>query len=127
MDALVKLFSPLGRTTQSRYWLVLLCLAVGAFVVVDAEDYIGTIAVLIVIVALQIVVSVATLRRLRDAGWSGWWVLLCLFPVSITFDLFHLQVGSSTWQFLDVSTVVRLIPVSLACSQYPGQSPTTIV
>lgn len=111
MDALVKLFSPWGRTTQSRYWLVPLCLAVVAFGVAEAKDYIGTIAVLIGIGAIQIMLSVATIRRLRDADLSIWWVLLCLFPASITFDLFHLQVGSSTWQFIDVSAVVRLIPV----------------
>ena len=111
MDGLVELFSPWGRTTQSRYWFLLLCLAVGAFGIAEAKDYIGSMAVFILLGAIQIIIFVTTIRRLGDANWSRWWVLLCLFPASITFDLFHLQVGSSTWQFVDVSAVVRLIPL----------------
>jgi len=76
---------------------------------------------------LAIIYTVATLRRLHDAGFSRWWVVFCLFPMSITWDLFEVQVGMSTWQFVDLSTAIKLIPALIGLvSKTQGAPPSAL-
>jgi len=71
----------------------------------------GPLPSFLLLVLLQIIYTVITVRRLHDAGFSRWWVALCLFPMSITWDLFEIQVGTSTLQFVDFSNAIRSIPM----------------
>lgn len=65
---------------------------------------------LLLLALLMIIYTVTTVRRLHDAGFSRWLAVLCLFPMSITWELLEIQVGTSTWQFIDFSTAIKLIP-----------------
>ena len=107
---MASLISPFGRTTRRHYWLAVVSLAIGAFAVSQAIGSIRPVAA-VSLIAFQIILLVATLRRLHDTNWSRWWALLYLFPASITLDLFHVRIGESDWQFVDFSAIVRLTPV----------------
>lgn len=107
----IKHFSPWGRTSRSHYWLAVLLYGAGTLATLTAKDAVGPIFSLLVVVALDLIVSVATLRRLHDAGWSRWWALFCLFPAIITWDLLTVRLGASTWHFIEISMVIRLFPV----------------
>jgi uncharacterized membrane protein YhaH (DUF805 family) len=113
MDELRRLLSPWGRTSRSHYWQIVLVAALVLLVAMIAGDQIGRPAAATVIIAVQLAGFLATIRRLNDAGWSRWWLPLYLFPLSITVDLFHFQLGLSTWNFVDVSAAIRSIPVMI--------------
>jgi uncharacterized membrane protein YhaH (DUF805 family) len=84
------------------------------------KDIIGAAPGVMLILAAQFVVLIATSRRLNDSTWSRWWLMLFLFPDEMTWDLFRVQIDGSTWHFLDLSAPIRLIPVLiglLAASQ----------
>lgn len=93
--------------------MIVIASALVLLVAMSASDEIGRAAAVAVIVAVQLVGLLATIRRLNDAGWSRWWLMLYLFPLSITVDLLHLQLGVSTWNFVDVSAAIRSIPVMI--------------
>ncbi|SRR5258705_5798074 len=111
MRDLVTRLSPWGRTSRSHYWLIIFASALLSLGAVGAKDVVGAALLVMLLVAVQFVVLVATTRRLHDAGRSRWWLLLFLFPMSITWDLLRVQIGVSTWHFLDVSAAITLIPV----------------
>ena len=104
------LFSPWGRTSRSHYWLIILASALVLVGTWSAKNEVGA-AVAVAVIVVQLVGLIATVRRLHDAGWSRWWLALYLFPMTITWDLMHVQLGSSTWSVVDVSAAIRLIPV----------------
>lgn len=91
--------------------MIVIASALVLLVAMSASDEIGRAAAVAVIVAVQLVGLLATLRRLHDAGWSRWWLLLYLFPMSITLDLIQFTFGSATWTLVDLSAAIRLIPV----------------
>ena len=104
------ILSPWGHTSREHYWIVLIilgCIVVGMWAIGSA---LGSVPSLLLLALLVIIYTVATVRRLHDAGFSRWWAVLCLFPMSITWELFEIQVGTSTWQFVDLSTTIKLIP-----------------
>lgn len=103
--------SPWGRTTRAQYWLVSAVLAFGFAVIWANRDALGLVPSAVQLVAINLFYAVTTVRRLHDAGFSRWWAALCLFPMSITLDLFQMRVGGSTVQFVDISTVIRMIPM----------------
>ena len=79
---------------------------------------------LLLLAVLVIIYTVVTVRRLHDAGFSRLWVLLCLFPMSITWALFEIQVGTSTWQFVDLSTTIKLIPALIGLVSKTQEPPS---
>lgn len=111
MSSFRSLFSLWGRTSRSHYWLIVLALVLGLIGMLTAKNEIAAPVAVAVIVIVQLVGLIATVRRLHDAEWSRWWLALYLIPMTITWDLMHVQLGSSTWSALDVSAAIRLIPV----------------
>jgi uncharacterized membrane protein YhaH (DUF805 family) len=112
--------SPLGRTSRGHYWLVVLGSALMLLALWSFKDIIGAAPGVVLILATQLVVLIATSRRLNDSAWSRWWLMLFLFPDEMTWDLFQVQIDRSTWHFIDLSASIRLIPVViglLAASQ----------
>ena len=105
------LLSPWGRTGRGHYWLITLVFVLALVGVWSAKNEIGAAVAVAIIVLVQLFGLIATVRRLYDAGWSRWWLALYLFPMTITWDLIHVQLGSSTWSVVDVSVAIRLIPV----------------
>ncbi len=119
MRDFVTKFSPWGRTSRSHYWLIILAWALLLLAILRAKDVVGPVVCVVATLAMELVVLVATIRRLHDAGRSRWWVLLYWFPMTITWDLFRVQVGASTWQFLDVSAAITLIPILIGLLAAP--------
>ena len=104
-------FSPWGRTNRTHYWLIVGFTAILFFGAISAQKTVGTGAIVAPIIAAGVIVTIATIRRLHDAGWSRWWAMVYLFPMKITVDLFTVHVGSSDWHFLDVQSAIRQLPV----------------
>jgi uncharacterized membrane protein YhaH (DUF805 family) len=88
-----------------------LALVLGLIGAWSAKDEIDVPVAVALIVVIQLIGLIATVRRLHDAGWSRWWLALYLFPMTITWDLMHIQLGSSAWSVVDVSAAIRSIPV----------------
>ena len=103
-----------GRSTRSEYWYIFLifCLVGVAFtfilvaeVLLDVPDSFGvaTIAMMMGIGAAMLIPMYAvTVRRLHDAGQSGWMMLLLLIPLIGTvtifvFTLMESQPNANQW------------------------------
>ena len=102
-----------GRTSREHYWIALTilgCIVAGIWAI---GNKLGFAPSFLLLALLVMIYAMVTVRRLHDAGFSRWWAVLCLFPMSITFDLFEIQVAASTWQFVDLSTVIKLIPAMI--------------
>jgi uncharacterized membrane protein YhaH (DUF805 family) len=104
------ILSPWGRTSREHYWAALIIIGCGVTGIWAIGNALGSAPPLLLLALLVTIYAVATVRRLHDAGFSRWWAVLCLFPMSITWDLFEVQMGTSTWQFVDLSTAIKLIP-----------------
>jgi uncharacterized membrane protein YhaH (DUF805 family) len=114
MNALFQQLQFSGSTSRRTYWLAVLAgLAVAAVAVLNRDALPQPVPV-VVLAAVQLALVIATLRRLNDAGFSRWWILFALFPMNIAWDLFHVSVGSSQWQFFDMTMLIRSIPVLIA-------------
>ncbi len=100
-DLLTRL-SPWGRTTKSHYWLIILAFALLSVAAMSAKDIVDVRAVVAMGVAAELIVLVATIRRLHDAGRSRWWAILFLFPVDITVNLARVHVSAGTWNVLNI-------------------------
>ncbi|WP_041521635.1 DUF805 domain-containing protein [Gilvimarinus agarilyticus] len=77
-----------GRWTRTQYWMFFLVnfLIILGIVVVESLLKIGFISSLYGLV-LFIPSLAAAVRRLRDAGFSPWWILISLIPVIGTIAL----------------------------------------
>lgn len=142
MRDLLSRLSPWGRTTKGPYWLIMLACVLLSLAAISTKDMIGTAAAVATAVAAELVVLVATIRRLHDAGRSRWWAILFFFPMDITVDLlrvhvsagtwevlnfFPIHVGEANWSLIDVRTLITLIPViiGLLASSRPASPQTT--
>ena len=94
-DAFSKYVTFRGRSSRSAYWWFYLfgLLAVLAGLAIDAG--LGTGGVIYVLVALVLLLPnlAVSVRRLHDAGHSGWWMLIALVPLigAIVLLVFTLQ------------------------------------
>jgi len=86
-----------GRSSRSEYWWFQLWLAVWllAMLAVDGwNDLGGWVFLLAVLVVLPASISLCV-RRLHDAGYSGWWYWIQLLPFVGGFWLFILLIQPS--------------------------------
>ena len=94
-DAFSKYVTFTGRSSRSAYWWFYLfgLLVVVAALIIDFA--IGTYPIIYVVATLALLLpNLAVLvRRLHDAGHSGWWVLIGLLPLigAIVLLVFTLQ------------------------------------
>lgn len=119
--------SPWGRTSREHYWIALIILGCGVAGIWAMGSALGSAPSLLLLTVLVITYTVATVRRLHDAGFSRWWAVLCLFPMSITWALFEIQVGTSTWQFVDLSTAIKLIPALIGLVSKTQEPPPNVL
>jgi uncharacterized membrane protein YhaH (DUF805 family) len=119
------ILSPWGRTSREHYWITLIILGCSVAGIWAIGSALGSAPSLLLLALLEIIYTVATVRRLHDAGFSRWWAVLYLFPMSITWDLFEVQVGMSTWQFVDLSTAIKLIPALVGLVSKTQNAPPT--
>lgn len=63
-----------------------------------------------IFVCVAIVLLSVTARRLHDAGLSRFWVLLALFPFSVTWDLGGLNVGFVDVHLVALDDLIRNAP-----------------
>ena len=102
-DGLSKYVTFTGRSSRSAYWWFYLfgLLVVIAALIIDFA--IGTYPVIYLVASLALLLpNLAVLvRRLHDAGRSGWWVLIALVPLigAIVLLVFTLQgsEGPNQW------------------------------
>lgn len=88
-DALKKSFDASGKTTVSEFWkfmgLQIVLIIVAGIIdslfgpIMAPGQFIGAIGGIYILLTLPAVIC-ATIRRLRDAAYSPWWVLLMLIP-----------------------------------------------
>ena len=80
-----------GRASRSEYWwfqlgvvlvylIVAILLTLSAFCLPDTLVSLVSMLPFVLAVALFIPTLSVMVRRLHDAGFSGWWVLLCFIP-----------------------------------------------
>jgi uncharacterized membrane protein YhaH (DUF805 family) len=72
-----------GTAKRQEYWAVLIIsilLLVGGMVLVEGGSAAGAMIALGVLVASLWLLVATTIRRLRDAGLNGWWVILIFVP-----------------------------------------------
>ncbi|MFS8112810.1 DUF805 domain-containing protein [Rhizobium jaguaris] len=88
-DVLRDYFKLSGRLSRKGYWMYFLELMCCSFVLglVDAVFHIPHVPGLPIgwllgsfLLVMAIPNWTATVRRLHDANWRGWWVLVCLVP-----------------------------------------------
>ena len=121
------LLSPWGRTSRTHYRLIVLFSAFVFFAAWSTKDIVTPAVLAAVILVTQLIDLIATVRRLHDAGRSRWLLALCFFPASITWDLFSVPFGGSAWHFLDISAVIRFIPVIIGLLASSTSSPVNSV
>jgi uncharacterized membrane protein YhaH (DUF805 family) len=72
-----------GTAKRQEYWAVLVLSIVGiaiGFVVLEGSGGLGALIALILFVGTLWAVLAVTVKRLRDAGLSVWWILAILVP-----------------------------------------------
>jgi uncharacterized membrane protein YhaH (DUF805 family) len=89
-DAFRKYFVLEGRATRPQYWYFVLAMIIVEIIAFVLMAILGKIAAVLVTVVgiilalfwLAVIIPSITIavRRLRDAGFSGWFVLLALVP-----------------------------------------------
>jgi len=137
MRDLLTPLSPWGRTTKSHYWVIILAFALLSLAAMSVKDIVDVRALIATGVFAELIVLVATIRRLHDSGRSRWWAILFFFPMDITIDLarvhvsagtwnvlnvFPLHVSEANWNFVDLRTVITLIPVFIGLVAASDQS-----
>ncbi|MGB3408857.1 MAG: DUF805 domain-containing protein [Jannaschia sp.] len=72
-----------GRASRAEYWWfqVFIVVAVAASVILGSlSDIAGAVLMLCVGFGLVLPSFAATVRRMHDVGWSGWWILASVLP-----------------------------------------------
>jgi uncharacterized membrane protein YhaH (DUF805 family) len=81
-DAFAKYVTFSGRSSRPAYWwwylFTLIAVAIAAVIDLILGTYVLTVIVSVVILLPNLAVLV---RRLHDAGHSGWWILIGLLPL----------------------------------------------
>jgi uncharacterized membrane protein YhaH (DUF805 family) len=104
-------FNPWGQTKKRHYWgICALYVAVGFFIFF-LQSHLHPSVVVGGLTASSLLLFLHTLRRLHDAGHSRWWMLLTLFPISISVDIAQLNIGLFSLNFLNVGDLIRWSPV----------------
>lgn len=71
-----------GKIAREPYWMFMLIFFVGSLCVALIAGFLGLYFLnAMYTLFLMIPVIGMTVRRLRDVGFSAWWILLGLFPV----------------------------------------------
>jgi uncharacterized membrane protein YhaH (DUF805 family) len=101
---------PYGWTSRRTYRLAFLALAAAMAAAVGLVEagFAGLLAVGLVAAFAWLILLPLTVRRLRDAGLSLWWVLLMAFGVDIKFDA--LRMGPVEIP-IDPTDLLWLVPV----------------
>ena len=79
LDVLTKhYFDFSGEATRTQYWLFVLyaCIILACIYMFNAPNYVEDIFLLLLAIP-SLAISV---RRIRDIGLSGWWILIYLVP-----------------------------------------------
>lgn len=88
-----------GRSSRSEYWWAFLAILIGYLVVgfvggVMGET-VGSLFILVMLLAIILPSIAIAIRRLHDTDRSGWWYLLSLIPlVSLVLLFFYCQKGT---------------------------------
>lgn len=88
-----------GRSSRSEYWWAFLAIMIGYLVLGLVSgllgETIGSIVILIAMLAIILPSIAIAIRRLHDTDRSGWWYLLSLIPlVSLVLLFFYCQKGT---------------------------------
>ncbi|MGB0506964.1 MAG: DUF805 domain-containing protein [Pikeienuella sp.] len=72
-----------GRASRAEYWWFYLAVMIAYFVASIADGILGTLGILVAIVALGCILPFLSVfvRRLHDIGKSGWWYWIGVIPV----------------------------------------------
>lgn len=120
-DAMRRYASFSGRSTRSQYWLFVLILAVLAVVAMIIDTAMTNdvgILNMILLLAHLLPFWALTVRRLHDAGLSGWWTIVCIIPL-IAIIMALLPSSPKGARFDGPTTAGTAIPASAPTSASP--------
>ncbi|HEX7850543.1 MAG TPA: DUF805 domain-containing protein [Sphingomonas sp.] len=110
MGWLIDQLDPRGRTVRAAYWLTNGAALLAALFLITSP--IARPAIVTPVGgAINIVVLLLTIRRLRDAGRSPWIVLWFFFPMEINCDLATISFHSYSLHLIDFGAVLKSLPV----------------
>lgn len=98
-----------GRASRKEYWMFTLLASVALALLISLGILTGVMMIMAGIAALVLIVpSIAlSVRRLHDAGYSGWWYLLSFIPYA---------------GFI-VMLIIGLLPPTSGPNQFGGSTP----
>ena len=110
MSGLSNLIEPWGRTQQRTFWVISgICWIIWLLVAALNSHTNANVAVPMLVLS-GLFLFLHTVRRLHDAGHSRWWILLALFPISITIDAGQLDFGYIQFHIVNITDLIRSAP-----------------
>lgn len=110
MGWLIDQLDPREKTTRAAYWLAS-GTALSAALFLIALPIAHPAIVIPIGGAIDIIILLLTIRRLRDAGRSPWIVLWFFFPMEINCDLATISFHSYSLHLIDFGAVLKSLPV----------------
>jgi uncharacterized membrane protein YhaH (DUF805 family) len=134
MARLLHRIHPAYRTSRRDYWLFgagycvsLLILFAIAILAGEAPGPFPTGVTIVLSLLLTATLMCVTIRRLRDAAVSVWWVLLFFFPIGLDWDLLHITLhvpaienltrASLSFDLVDIRSLIVFIPILLGLTK----------
>ena len=114
MQTVINLLSPAGRTSRTTYWWSTVSFVLFILLAGFSRTMFSQWVMTVVFAFTAAIFLSLTIRRLHDAGWSRWWILLGFIPFSIFTGFEPIQMIGFSVVLPDFSQLFRYAPFVLA-------------